>query len=405
MSQSRSKQSWSKQIAIVGVGESELGTVPGKDPMRLHVDAAKRALDDCGLANKDIDGVLTAGTNNRFELMHSVMVAEYLGIEPRFTTTMQIGGATHLQMVISAANAIHSGMAETVLIVSADSMRSFVGYEEWLAMAGGDVDVTEILARIGHAQFEQPYGPTLISTYALAASRHMHDYGTTLEQLAQVAVSIRKHACLHPGAQKRNPLTIDDVLSSKMISSPLTKDMCSLISDGGGAVVVTSVERARDLRKKPVLVLGAGARTAKEHVTLVDDLVRTAGRDAGAQAYEMAGLGPADMDFAQFYDCFSITPILFLEDFGFCEKGEGGSFVEGGHRIEIGGEIPIVTHGGCHAHCHPGLPSGIFHIIEAVRQLREEAGEQRQIKDARAGLVTGLGGHFSSHTAMILANA
>jgi acetyl-CoA acetyltransferase len=398
-------RSWSRQIAIVGIGESELGTVPGKDPMQLHARAATRALEDCGLKNSQVDGVLTAGTANRFDLMHSVMLAEHMGIQPRFTTTMQIGGATHIQMVISAANAIYSGMAETVLVAAADSMRSFVGYGELLNMIGGGyVDATDILARNCNTQFELPYGPTLISTYALAATRHMHEYGTTPEQLAQVAVSIRKHASLHPGAQKREPLTIDEVLSSKMISWPLTKDMCSIISDGGGAVVVTGVERARDLPRKPVLLLGAGARTAREHVSLVEDLIRTAGRDAGRQAYHMAGLGPGDMDFAQFYDCFSITPILFLEDFGFCEKGEGGPFVEGGQRIEIGGEVPIVTHGGCHAHCHPGLPSGIFHIIEAVRQLRNEAGVPRQVNGARAGLITGLGGHFSSHTALILGN-
>jgi len=393
---------WSGQIAIVGIGESQLGIVPDMDPMQLHAQAAKRALEDSGLENADVDGVLTAGTTDRFELMHSVMLAEHLGIQPRFTTTMQIGGATHIQMVISAANAIHSGMADTVLIASADSMRSFVGYAEFMGMMGGDVDVTEMFSAIGSAQFERPYGPTLISTYALAATRHMHEYGTSVEQLAQVAVSIRKHASLHPDAQKPEPLGIDQVLSSKMISWPLTKDMCSIISDGGGAIVVTSAERARDLNKKPVLLLGAGARTAREHVSLVDDLIRTAGSDAGRQAYQMAGLGPQDMDFAQFYDCFSITPILFLEDFGFCKKGEGGPFVEGGERIEIGGEIPIVTHGGCHAHCHPGLPSGIFHIIEAAKQLRNEADGPRQVDGARVGLITGLGGHFSSHTALVL---
>ncbi len=397
------RRNWSRQIAIVGIGESSLGTVRDKDAMQLHAQAAKRALEDCGLKNKDVDGVLTAGTTNRIELMHSVMFAEYMGIQPRFTTSMQIGGATHIQMVISAANAIYCGMADTVLIASADSMRSFVGYSELINMIGrGDMDATEIISRIGHSQFEWPYGPTIISTYALAATMHMNEFGTTREQMAQVAVSIRKHAYMNPDAQKRESLTIDDVLSSKMISWPLTKDMCSIISDGGGAIIVTTLERARDLKKKPVLLLGAGARTMREHVSLVDDLVRTASADAGRQAYEMSGLGPKDMDFAQFYDCFSITPILFLEDFGFCEKGEGGRFAEGGHRIEIGGEIPIVTHGGCHAHCHPGLPSGVFHIIEAVKQLRGEAGEPRQVKDARAGLVSGLGGHFSSHTALIL---
>ena len=391
---------WSKNIAIVGIGESDLGTVPDKDPMQLHAQAAKRALEDCGLTNADVDGVLTAGIANQLILMHSVMFAEYMGIRPRFTTSMQIGGATHIQLLISAANAIHSGMAEVVLIAAADSIRSFVGYGEMMGMLGEGV--TELFSRIGHSQFEVPCGPTIISTYAMGATRHMHEFGTTPEQMAQVAVSIRKHASMHPDAQKPEPLTIDDVLSSKMISSPLTKDMCSIISDGGGAFVVTSAERARDLKKKPVLVLGAGARSAREHISLVDDIVRNASADAARQAYEMSGLGPKDIDFAEFYDCFSITPILFLEDFGFCKKGEGGPFVESGERIEIGGEIPIVTHGGCHAHCHPGLPSGIFHITEAVKQLRGEVGGARQVNGAKTGLMNGLGGHFSSHTALIL---
>ncbi len=394
------RNSWSRQVAIVGIGESDLGIVPDKDPMQLHAQAAKRALEDCGLNNTDVDGVLTPGIANRLILMHSVLFAEYMGIQPRFTTSMQIGGATHIQMVISAANAIHCGMADVVLIAAADSIRSFVGYAELMGLMGEGI--TELFSRIGHSQFEVPFGPTLISTYALGATRHMHEYGTTHEQLAQVAVSIRKHAFMHPDAQKRESITISDVLSSKMISWPLTKDMCSIISDGGGAIVLTSAERARDLKKKPVLLLGAGARTTQEHVSLCDDLIRTASADAGNQAYGMAGLGPTDMDFAQFYDCFSITPILFLEDFGFCEKGDGGRFVEGGTRIELGGEIPIVTHGGCHAHCHPGLPSGLFHITEAVKQLRGEVDRERQVEDAKAGLVTGLGGHFSSHTALIL---
>ena len=393
-------KSWSGQVAIVGIGESEIGTVPHKNPMQLHADATKAALEDCGLDKGDIDGVLTAGITNPMEIMHSVLLSEYLGVQPRFTTSMHVGGATQIQLVISAANAIHCGMADVVLIAGADSIRSFVGYEKLMGMSVEGV--TDLLSRIGHDQFEVPYGPTLISAYALAAARHMHEYGTTREQLAQVAVSIRKHAAMHPTAQKRNPRTIDEVLASKMISWPLTKAMCSIISDGGGAFIVTSLERAMDLKKKPVLLLGAGARTLREHVSLVDDLIRTGAADAGRQAYEMSGLGPKDIDFAEFYDCFSITPILFLEDFGFCEKGEGGRFVEGGERIEIGGEIPIVTHGGCHAHCHPGTPSGIFHIIEAIKQLRGEVEEDRQVKGAGAGLINGLGGHFSSHTALIL---
>jgi acetyl-CoA acetyltransferase len=394
------KKGWSGQVAIAGIGESEIGAVPHKTPMQLHADAARAALEDCGLAKGEVDGVLTAGIMNPMEVMHSTLVAEHLGIEPRFTTSMHIGGATQIQLVVSAANAIHAGMADTVLVVSADSIRSFAGYESLMSLF--TEGVTGLFSRIGHPQFELPYGPTLISAYAFAATRHMHEYGTTEEHLAQVAVSIRKHASLHPTAQKRRPLSIDEVLASKMISWPLTKDMCSIVSDGGGALVVTSLERARDLRKPPVVLLGAGARTLKEHVSLVEDVVRTGAVDAGRQAYAMAGLGPGDIDFAQFYDCFSITPILFLEDFGFCGKGEGGPFVEGGARIEVGGEIPIVTHGGCHAHCHPGTPSGLFHIIEAVKQLRGEAEGPRQVRDARVGLVNGLGGHFSSHTALIL---
>lgn len=391
---------WSRQVAIVGIGESDLGTVPDKDAMQLHAQAAKRAFDDCGLTNKDVDGVLTAGIVNQLILMHSTVFAEYMGISPRFTTSMQIGGATHIQLVISAANAIGCGMADVVLIASGDSIRSFTGYGEFMSMMGEGI--TDLYSRIGHSQYEVPYGPTLISTYALGATRHMHEFGTTREQLAQVAVSIRKHASMHPDAQKRDELTIDEVLASKMISSPLTKDMCSIISDGGAALVLTSAERAKDLKKEPVLLLGAGARTTQEHVSLVDDIVRNGSADAGKQAYEMAGLGPGGVDFAEFYDCFSITPVLFLEDFGFCEKGEGGPFVEGGERIEIGGEIPIVTHGGCHAHCHPGLPSGIFHITEAVKQLRGEVGGPRQVEGAKVGLMNGLGGHFSAHTALIL---
>ena len=212
------RKSWSGQVAIVGIGESEIGTVPHKNPMQLHADATKAALEDCGLDKGDIDGVLTAGITNPMEIMHSVLLSEYLGVQPRFTTSMHIGGATQIQLVISAANAIHCGMADVVLIAGADSIRSFVGYEKLMGMSVEGV--TDLLSRIGHDQFEVPYGPTLISAYALAAARHMHEYGTTREQLAQVAVSIRKHAAMHPTAQKtktpdhrRGPRLEDDLLA------------------------------------------------------------------------------------------------------------------------------------------------------------------------------------------------
>ena len=394
------RKSWSGQVAIVGIGESEIGSVPHKTPMQLHAEAARAALEDCGLEKADIDGVLTAGITNPMEIMHSVLVVRASG-DPAPVHHIHAHRRRHADPAGHQRRQRHprghGGCGAHRLGRLDPVFRGVRELDEHVRESA-----TDLLSSIGHAQFELPYGPTLISAYALAATRHMHDFGTTQEQLAQVAVSIRKHASLHPTAQKRKPRTIDQVLASKMISWPLTKDMCSVVSDGGGALVVTSLERARDLKKKPVTVLGAGARTFQEHLSLVDDLVRTGAVDAGRQAYEMSGLGPKDMDFAEFYDCFSITPILFLEDFGFCEKGEGGRFVEGGARIEIGGEIPIVTHGGCHAHCHPGTPSGLFHIIEAVKQLRGEAEEKRQVKDARVGLINGLGGHFSSHTALIV---
>jgi acetyl-CoA acetyltransferase len=235
------------------------------------------------------------------------------------------------------------------------------------------------------------------------AVRHMSEYGTTREQMAQVTSSIRKHASLHPQAQKRDELRVEDVLNGKPIAYPFTKDECSLISDGGGALIVTTLERARDLKKEPIEIIGAGAKTGQEHITLSESFSSTPAVGAGKDAFGMAGIKPSEVDFAQLYDCFSITPIITLEDFGFCAKGEGGPFVGDGTRIEIGGELPIITHGGCLSHCHPGLPSGMFHITEAVRQLRAEVESERQVNNAKIGFVSGVGGIFSSVSALLLA--
>jgi acetyl-CoA acetyltransferase len=238
--------------------------------------------------------------------------------------------------------------------------------------------------------------------YALAASRHIHEYGTTREQLAEVAVAAREWAKLNPKAFKRDHLTVEDVLASRMISSPLSLLDCCLVTDGGGALLVTSAERAKDLRKAPVYLLGAGEAHWHRNISQMPDLTVTAAVDSGPRAYEMAGVGPESVDVAMLYDAFTINPILFLEDLGFCEKGEGGAFVEGG-RIAPGGELPVNTNGGGLSYNHPGM-YGLLLLIEAVRQLRGECGE-RQVRGARVALAHGNGGVLSSQVTAVLGSA
>ncbi|RYG87214.1 MAG: thiolase family protein, partial [Alphaproteobacteria bacterium] len=252
-------------------------------------------------------------------------------------------------------------------------------------------------------QYERPFGPLIPAMYALAANRHMHEYGTTPEQLAEVAVTMRRHAGLNPNAQARDPITIDDVLNSKMIATPLHMLDCSLVSDGGGALVVSRADAARDMRRRPVELLGAGEGHLNEHIHQAPSLTTTGARISGARAFDMAGLTPREMDFAMLYDCFTITALLQLEDLGFCKAGEGGPFVANG-GIGLGGRLPVNTHGGLLSHGHPGRPGGIFHIIEAVRQLRGECGD-RQVEAASLGLVHGNGGILSTHSTLILGRA
>jgi acetyl-CoA acetyltransferase len=392
---------WRKRIAIAGIGESDLGTVPGSDSYSLSRQALVRAIDDCGIDKNEIDGLLTPGSFAVMHPMYSVILSEYLGLRPRYNSVMQIGGATHILNIMTAANAIDAEMCEVALIVSGEALRTLGGFQRLFESVKGDV--TTLYASGGQREFEVPYGPTIISGYGMYATRHMAEFGTTREQMAQITASIRKHASLHPEAQKRGELSVDEILNGKEIAYPLTKDECSLISDGGGAIIVTTLERARDLKKEPIEIIGVGLKTGQEHITLSESFSSTPGVSAGKDAFGMAGIKPSDVDFAELYDCFSISPIITLEDFGFCEKGEGGPFVGDGSRIEMGGELPIVTHGGCLSHCHPGLPSGIFHITEAVRQLRREVEPARQVEDSKIGFISGIGGIFSSVSALLLA--
>ena len=378
------------KVAIVGAADTEVGVVPHLSATQLYVKAAKLALDDAGITKNDIDGLITCVSFAEPIMYHAEMIAEYMQIFPRYCMTAPSGGGTTLAIMHHAASAIATGMCHTVLITMADSQLSGLSRDKAI----------EAMAGAGHPQFERPYGAPIPAFYALLARAHEHTYGTTAAQRAAVAVACRKHASMNPAAQMRKPITVDDVLNSRMIADPLHLLDCSLVSDGGAAIIMTSAERARDFKPKPVYLLGTGEGHSHEHISQALSLTTSAAKEAGARAFAMAGLAPKDIDVAELYDCFTPVVIIELEDLGFCPKGEGGRFVEGG-RIELGGELPINTHGGLLSHCHPGHPGSMFSITEAVRQLRGECGP-RQVKDAKISLVHAQGGIMSTHCTAIL---
>jgi len=369
--------------AIVGVAESDLGQVAeGMSVFDLMAQGAKRALDDCGLRLKDVDGLFAATTQSRLSVL---ALAEYLGIDPAFLGSTIVGGSSFEYHVAHAMGAIALGLCNVALIAYGSTQRS-VGRRQ--------ASLREV------NPYETPFRPFLPSSaYALAASRHMHEFGTTREQLAAVAVAAREWALLNPAAWEKKPLTLEDVLSSRMVSHPLTVRDCCLVTDGGGAIVVTSVERARSLKKPPAYVLGFGQSVTHGSISSMPDLTVTGALAAGKAAYTMAELAPSDIDAVELYDAFTINTILFLEDLGFCRKGEGGAFVSGG-RIGPGGSLPVNTNGGGLSYCHPGM-YGLFLLIEAVRQLRGECGA-RQVKDCEVALAHGNGGVLSSQATVIL---
>lgn len=383
------------EAVIVGVGESPTGKVPGVDAISLQRLAAGAALDDAGLDWSDVDGLLTTPIRVANWAMPCGVVAQSLNLQPRYLATLDVAGASGTAMVHHAAMAIASGQCHTVLCVAGQNPLSH-------ASRGAAV---QQMAEAGwaHPQYEAPYGPLVATLYALVAQRHMSEYGTTAEQLAEVAVAMRSHAALNPQAHKRDPITVADVLGSRMITSPLHVLDCSIVSDGAAAYVVTTAERARDRPKPSVKALGQGYGFTHAYVGDHACLTQTGAVRSGRDAFGMAGVSPSDIDVAQLYDCFTITVLVELEDLGFCAKGEGGRFVEGG-RIRLGGELPVTTHGGLLSACHPGLAGGMFHVVEAVRQLRGEAGE-RQVDGARLALAHGNGGIIGVHCTLILARA
>src|SRR5262245_18581107 len=369
--------------AIVGVAESDLGQVAdGMSVIDLMAQGTTRALEDCGLNLRDVDGLFCATAQSRLSVL---ALAEYLGINPPFLGSTIVGGSSFEYQVAHAMGAIALGLCNVAVIAYGITQRS-IGRKQ--------ASVREI------NPYETPFRPFMPSSaYALAASRHMHEFGTTREQLAAVAVAAREWALLNPVAWEKKPLTIEGVLSSRMVSYPFTVRDCCLVTDGGGAVIVTSAEPARSLRKPPAYVLGFGQSVTHSSISNMPDLTVTGALTAGKAAYAMAKLGPADVDAIELYDAFTINTILFLEDLGFCNKGEGGAFVAGG-RIGPKGTLAVNTNGGGLSYCHPGM-DGLSTLIEAVRQLRGECGP-RQVKDCDVALAHGNGGVLSSQATVIL---
>jgi acetyl-CoA acetyltransferase len=372
--------------AIVGVAESDLGEVAANmTAVDLMAQGVSRALGDCGLSLADVDGVFAAATQSR---MASMALCEYLGIQPKFHDTTYMGGSSFMTLVAHAQAAIEAGLCEVAVIAYGSTQRT-----------SGRNNV----APRDFNPYESPYKPVLpASAYALAASRHMYQYGTTREQLAHIAVAARQWALLNPAAWEKSPLTVDEVLAARMVSAPLTVRDCCLVTDGGGAIVMTSAERARSLKQPPAFVLGVGERLSHLTISNMPDLTVTGALHSGQEAYRMAGLTPEQIDVVEVYDAFTITTLLFLEDLGFCPKGEGGPFVQDG-AIAPGGRLAVNTNGGGLSYCHPGM-YGLFPLIEAARQIRGECGA-RQIKDTNTAIVHGNGGVLSSQSTVILGSA
>ena len=374
--------------AIAGVATFGCGEAPGFSDMELLARSARAAVADAGLKMDDIDGLCTASAS---AAMWALPVVEYLGLNPRYIDGTMLGGSSFIAHLLPAMHAIRSGQCSAVLVCYGSAQRS---------STLGRREIGNARRHLDPQPYEHPYEPMLpVSAYALAASRHMHAFGTTREQLADVAVAARAWARLNPEAFMREPLTRQDVLAARMVSDPLSVRDCCLVTDGGGAYVLVSAERAKDLPHKPVYVLGNATAVWNRQISSMPDLTVTAASQSGREAFAMAGLAPKDIDVAQLYDAFTINTILFLEDLGFCPKGEGGRFVQDG-AIAPGGRLPVNTNGGGLSCVHPGM-YGIFALIEAVLQLRGQAGE-RQVGNARTAIAHGNGGTLSSQATAVL---
>lgn len=380
------------KAAIVGAVDAVSPTgALGELERDLEVRMIKEALDDAGLALSDVDALFATGM-----MMSSMELAEHLQINPTYTDTTMTGGSSFEVHVEHAAAAISLGLCEVAVIVYAATPRGKGGVN-FMAAQMAALDKNNPPPNI---EWELPYGPVSPpGNYALAASRHMAQYGTTREQLAQIAVSTREWACKNPRARYQDPIHIQDVLDAPMIASPLGKLDCCLVTDGAGALVMTSAERAKDLRKPAAYVLGVG--TAHDHAMMMSqmpDICTTAGAVSGPKAFSMAGISPKDVNVLESYDSFTITVALALEDLGFCGKGEAGAFVEGG-TLGPGGALPTNTNGGGLSYTHPGM-YGMFLLVEAVKQIRGES--TGQVDGVEIAVAHGCGGILSSTSTVVL---
>lgn len=365
---------FSRQAAIVGVHEHETRWAPDKTAFQIATESALAALNDAGLTPKDVDGYFTAGV----EGMAPALMCDHLNMRPKVVDSTSIGGTSFLAHAAHAVSAIATGRCEVALITYGSTAAS---YSVPIGTRGRyGVEIPE--------QYETPYGVTTVGAYAMCAQRHMYEFGTTSEQLAEIAVTFRRHASLNPHAKYREPITVEQVLASRLISAPLHLLDCCIISDGGGAVVVASAARARDCAKPPVWLLGAG-ETVFHPEAGRRDFMRMAASQTAPIAFGQAGVRHDDIDMCMVYDSFSITVLMTLENLGFCNIGEGGAFVADG-RLALGGALPTNTDGGGMSSNHPGM-RGIFLMIEATRQLRGECGE-RQVRDCKLALAHGTGG-------------
>jgi acetyl-CoA C-acetyltransferase len=380
-------------VVIAGAYEHPTRFAPDKSEWQINAESAKGALEDAGLTPDRVDAFFTASTASEGGYLGgcaSVMMADYLGIKPDFIDETDVGGASFGYYVNRAVLAIKSGMAKCALISYGANTRSrkidvgTVGYNQ--------LSIQEVLPTPD--SFEQIYGTTVISFMGMIAHRYMHDYGLTSEQLASVAVTMREHAALNPHAMYRDPLTVEDVLNSPMIATPLRRNDCCVISDGGAALVVVHPDLIPELKKKPVKILGFGESYMGQGGGLTDwaSESREMVKRACDQMWTMSGLSPKDVDTAMIYDAFTLNVPIDLEGAGFCAVGEGGEMAASGALSLNGGSLPTNPDGGGLSSNHPGR-RGIFLFVEAVRQLRGEA-EGRQVQDAQTALCTATGAAF-----------
>lgn len=387
-----------KGIVIAGVGETEQGKLPGKGSFELLADATKITLDDAGLELKDVDGLVTAFSFVESTLMHSTTFADYVGMEPGYFASIAVGGATAPLMAVQAAMAIDAGLAEVVLCVRGDNTRSGISSSGMIAMA----------REMSHGAFEAPYGLTTIGGYGLLAQRYMYEHNVPQEALSAVVATQSEHAALKWNAMLRDVVTIEDVMNDRWIATPFHGMDCSLVSDGSAAFIVTTADRAKSMKAKPVYITGIGEGYSHQYISEADsvDGVRQGLGRAGRRAMEVAGITPEDLDVAEIYDSFSFTPLIALEGFGICGKGEAGDWVLEGNA-KLGSKLPMNTHGGLIRQAHLGA---MHHIIEAALQLRGEAddsnrgGGNHQVPDAKLAITNGSGGILAATSALVLSS-